>query len=103
MKIVPAISGIPIRLTPERFEHIETRHPEMEGQEARILETLSSPDYVQQGDAGTLMALKLYSKTPLTREFCAVVHREIDNEDGFVLTAYFASKPSGWRRVVWKR
>jgi hypothetical protein len=52
MKIVKSVSGVPIRLTPERLEHIERRHPEMLGEEDRILEVLSSPNYVQQGDSG---------------------------------------------------
>lgn len=44
MKIVKSVKGVPIRLTAERLEHIERRHPEMSGEEDRILETLASPD-----------------------------------------------------------
>ena len=66
MKIVVSVSGIPIRLTDERLSHIEYRHPEMRGEDSRILDTLSSYDYVQQGDIGTLIAVKHYSSTPLT-------------------------------------
>lgn len=101
MKIVSSVSGIPIRLTPERSTHIESRHPEMSGQENRILETVSSPDYVQEGDTGTLIAVKHYPETPLTEKFCAVVYRELDEEDGFVVTAYFTTQPRE-RRIVWK-
>ena len=102
MKIVPSVSGVPIRLTPERVEHIERRHPEMLGQEARILEVISSPDLVQEGDSATLIAVKHYSKTPLTEKYCAVVYRELSETDGFVLTAYFTTKPSEGRKTVWK-
>ncbi|HEV8725897.1 MAG TPA: hypothetical protein VGW77_35215 [Candidatus Binatia bacterium] len=87
MKIVKSVAGIPIRLTPERVEHIERRHPEMLGEEERILEVVSSPDYVQEGDSETLIAVKHYSKTPLTEKYCAAVYRELSEEDGFVLTA----------------
>ena len=84
MKIVSSIAGVPIRLTDERLSHIEYRHPEMNGEDSRILDTLSGPDYVQQGDAGTLIAVKHYLKTPLAEKFCAVVYRELSQDDGFV-------------------
>ncbi len=103
MKIVQSVTGVPIRLTPERTEHIERRHPEMSGEGERILETLSSPDYVQEGDAGTLIAVRHYPKTPLTEKYCCVVYRELIEDDGFILTAYFATNPAEWRNVVWKR
>lgn len=103
MRIVTSVAGAPIRLTPERTGHIERRHPEMRGEEARIEETLASPDYVQNGDAGSLIAVRHYPKTPLTEKFCCVVYRELSEDDGFVLTAYFATRPAEWRNVVWKR
>jgi hypothetical protein len=103
MKIIASVRGVPIRLTPERLEHIERRHPEMSGEEDRILETLSSPDYVQEGDAETLIAVRHYEKTPVTEKSCCVVYRELNGDDGFILTAYFASKPASWRNIVWKQ
>ncbi len=101
MKIIKSVRGVPIRLTPERVEHIERRHPEMSGEE-RILEVVSSPDYVQEGDSATLIAVKHYPKTALTEKYWAVVYRELSEEDGFVLTAYLTSKPSERRKTVWK-
>jgi hypothetical protein len=74
----------------------------MVDQGQRILGTVSSPDYVQQGDAGTLLAVKHYAKTPLTEKDCVVVYREVGEDDGFVVTAYFASTPAGWRKTLWK-
>lgn len=103
MKIVKSVRGVPIRLTPERLDHIERRHPEMSGEETRILETLSSPDYVQEGDSGALIAVRHYQKTLLTEKHCSVVYREINNEDGFVVTAYLCSRPASWRNVIWKQ
>jgi hypothetical protein len=103
MKIVKSVREVPIRLTPERLEHIERRHPEMTGEEDRILETLASPDYVQEGDAGTLIAIRHYQKTPLTEKYCSVVYRELSEEDGYIVTAYFATRPASWRNVIWKR
>ena len=103
MKVVKSIASVPIRLTTERMEHIERRHPEMSDEGERILDTLSSPDYVQEGDSGTLIAVKHYPKTPLTEKFCCVVYRQLTDDDGFILTAYFATRPADWRNVVWKR
>ncbi len=51
MKIVRSIAGVPIRLTTERLNHIARRHPEMADQEGKILETITSPHYVQEGDS----------------------------------------------------
>ena len=103
MKIVLSIGGIPIRLTDERMDHIARRHPEMRGQEDKILETVAEPGLVQQGDAGSQVALRHYPATPLTEKFCAVVYREASEHDGFVITAYFCSRYAGARRVLWKR
>lgn len=102
MIVVRSKNGIPIRLTQERWRHIAARHPEMESQEAKVLETLNSPDLLQEGDLGTLIALKLYPETPLTRKYLVVIHRELGETDGFVLTAYFTNKPLDERKLLWK-
>ena len=101
MKLVSSVNGVPIRLTPERFGHIAERHPEMAREEQRMLETLSMPDLVQQGDGGALIAIKHYATTPLTSKYCVVVYREVSSLDGFILTAYFATQPSVVRRTIW--
>jgi hypothetical protein len=103
MLIVDSCNGIPIRLTKERWQHILYRHPEMENQLERVLETLEEPDGIQKGDFGELLAIRLYSETPLTRKYLVVVYREISSEDGFVLTAYFVVSPSARRVTIWKR
>lgn len=103
MKIVVSVNRVPIRLSPERLNHIERRHPEMKGQEWRILEVISAPDLIQDGDAGTLMAVRHYPKTPLTEKYCVVIYKELGGEDGFVLTAYFTRRPNERRSIAWKR
>lgn len=50
MIIVLSKNKVPVRLSSERWEHIERRHPEMRNQKERILETISNPDFIQQGD-----------------------------------------------------
>ncbi len=102
MTIIRSGAGVPIRLTPERFGHIAARHPEMADQQDRILETVNQPDYLQEGDSGTLIAVKSYPKTPRFQKSCAVVYRELSNSGGFVVTAYFTGRPAVWRRILWK-
>ena len=102
METVQSVFGVPVRLPPERWGHIERRHPELKGELGKILETVSSPDYIQEGDGGELIAIKHYSRTPLTVKYCAVVYREIDENDGFIITGYFVDRPAAWRRIIWK-
>ena len=67
-----------------------------------ILETISQPAQIQEGDYGTLMAIRFYAKTPLTSKYLIAVYREVQPDDGFVLTAYWASRLSNRRNVLWK-
>lgn len=101
--IAASHNGIPIRLTDERWTHIVRHHPEMNDQRERVLETLQEPDMIQQGDFGELLAIRHYQKTPLTSKFAVVAYREINLDDGFVLTAYLTSRPSVRRITLWKR
>jgi len=68
----------------------------------QVVETLADPDMVQQGDFGELLAVREYGELRLGR-FVVVVYREACPDDGFVLTAYLAGRPSSRRRVTWKR
>lgn len=67
-----------------------------------ILETISKPAQIQEGDYGTLMAIRFYANTPLTSKYLIAVYREVQPDDGFVLTAYLASRLSNRRNVLWK-
>lgn len=69
MLIVRSRNGVPVRLTEERWQHIVHRHPEMNNQCERVLETVAEPDMIQQGDFGELLAVRFYPETPLTRNF----------------------------------
>jgi hypothetical protein len=94
-------NGITIRLTDERWSHIAQRHPEMADQLERVLETLTEPDMIQEGDFGELLAIRFYSQTPLTSKHLVVAYREVSPDDGFILTAYFTSRPSARRVTIW--
>ena len=73
----------------------------MEDQEEKVLETISNPDIIQQGDFDELLAIKFFDNTPLTKKYLVVIYKEI-NEDGFVITAYFTRKTLERRSIVWK-
>ncbi|MDI6807832.1 MAG: hypothetical protein QME66_02470 [Candidatus Eisenbacteria bacterium] len=95
-------STVPIRISQERWEHITRRHPEMLNQKRKVIETISNPDLILAGDFGELLAVRLYSKTPLTRKYLVAACKEISNKDGFLLTAYFTNAPLKRRKVLWK-
>jgi hypothetical protein len=103
MLIICSQNGVPVRLTTERWQHIMQRHPEMAEQRERVLETVTEPDLIQQGDYGELLAIRFCPQTPLTSKYLVVVYREVNRNDGFILTAYFTSRPSGKRITLWKR
>ena len=102
MLVVYSINKVPIRLTDERWQHIIRRHPEVEDQAEKVLETLEMPDYILEGDYDEILAVKFYKQTPLTQKYLIVVYKEILAVDGFVVTAYFTREFSKKRRILWK-
>ncbi len=74
----------------------------MVDQKEKILETVTTPEIIQEGDFDTLVALKFYPKTPLTNKHLAVIYKEVNEIDGFILTAYFTNRPREGRKVLWK-
>ncbi len=102
MRIAFSVNGVPIRLTKERMKHIADNHSELKGSEDSILETLNNPEIVQKGDSGTLLAAKKFDITPVTNnKYLVVVYKEVNEYDGFVLTAYYTSYLKR-RLLLWK-
>jgi hypothetical protein len=91
-----SIGGVPIRLPEERWRHIREKHPEIEYQE-QVLQAVSSPDLIQSGDSGALMAIRR-----LDTIYLVVIYREVTTTDGFVITAYLAERLRG-RATLWSR
>lgn len=85
-------SGRAIRLTDERLEHIE-RRPEMQGQLARIEETLRNPDEIRESDHDQAVHLyyQHYSSTPVTEKWLVVVCK-VGVDDPFVITAFYTDR-----------
>jgi hypothetical protein len=90
-------------LTRERWDHICRRHLELGDQQGKVLETLRNPAEVLEGDFGEKLAVRFYRRTPLTSKYLIVAYKELGPEDGFVVTAYFATRVATWRRRVWRR
>lgn len=65
--------------------------------------TISCPDVVQKGDYGALLAARYYNQPPASHVFVVVAYRELNESDGFVLTAYLARRLSTRREVMWSR
>lgn len=95
MHIATSVNGVPIRLTAERWLHIIEARDEIAGRLPEILETIESPDWVVMGYNGALVAWKSFGKS----RWLAVVYKEIKRTDGYVVTAFFATKPKRRNRV----
>lgn len=78
MLVVFSKNQIPIRLTAERWKHIGTSHPELDGRRDVPLETVAEPDLIQRGDYGELLAARFYTNTPLGEKYLVVAYREVE-------------------------
>jgi len=103
MLIVRSHNNVSVRLTEERWQHIIRRHVELSSLSEKVLETVSEPDMIQEGDFGELLAARFYSETPLASKFLVVAYREVSSEDGFILTAYLTTRLSPRRVTLWTR
>jgi len=103
MRILRDYEGRTIRLTNERLAHI-LEHPEMQGMERRIEETLLRPERVMESlsDPQARLYYRMYVATRVGDKHLCVVVKLADN-DAFVLTAYLMSKPAGERQLWPKR
>jgi len=91
-----------VRLTGERLGHIH-EHPEMVGQERRILEVLQKPDVVftSHKDSSVHVYYKHYTRSPAGSKHLMVAVKILE-EDAFVITAFFTDEVKGGRQV-WPR
>ena len=103
MDIAISKNNIPIRLTDERWMHISTGHPEIADYYYDILETVENPEKIMDGGSGELIATVAIHDN--SGRFIVVVYKELDQSDGFVITAYLTNKLSGLekRRLIWEQ
>lgn len=99
-----SVNGHLIRITARQWAHVTEAHDYMSGNLDKVLETLAEPDRVLAGEYGESLALRAYEKTSITRKTAVVVYR--DQVDGFLITAFFTSKPQKVEKkgeVIWSR
>ncbi len=98
--IVKSKNGIRIRMTEERWFHITENHDDLAGYYDDVLSCIENPDIIIKGYSGALIALKKISGN----KFLAVVYKETDENDGFIITAYFTNKLKLEKEeTVWKK
>jgi len=88
---VTSVFGNTIRITARQWAHVTEAHDYMSGNMDKILETLAEPERIIAGQQGESLALRAYASTNITRKTAVVVYRE--EEEGFLITAFFTSKP----------
>lgn len=95
-------NGVPIRLTDERWQHITNTHPEINPKDfLLVMDVVENPDAILQGDVGELLAVKKHG----AKVWIVVPYKEVNNKDGFILTAY-QTTDNRWlfqREVLWNK
>ena len=91
-------SGIPVRLTDERWEHIVTEHGELSGHQVAVLQTVSAPERILAGTSGEKLAVREIERG----KWLVVVYRESEH-DGFIITAFLTRRYRSLekREVLW--
>ncbi len=88
MDIVQSKNGVPIRLTHERWFHITEEHSEIAGYFYEVLETIVNPDSIYKGNSEELLAVTEVE----SGKYLVVVYKEIDSNDGFIITAFLTRR-----------
>ncbi len=90
-----------IRLTEERWFHITESHDYMSGLSDSVLETINEPEEIIEGDEDELIAFKRFNN-----KYLVVIYREVNDKDGFVITAFLTSEIERIRKdrkIKWKK
>jgi hypothetical protein len=99
-----SVKGNIIRITAKQWLHVIEAHDYMAGNIDKTLETIAEPDMIVAGRQGESLALRGYESTNITRKTAVVVYR--DEPDGFLITAFFTSRPDKVERkgpVIWRK
>jgi hypothetical protein len=98
MDIAISKSGVPIRLTDERWYHIVENHDDLAGYYDEVLITVEDPDLIMRGYHGALVAVRSLGRG----KYLAVIYRELSRKDGFVITAFFTAQISR-SLIIWRK
>ena len=86
--VVTSRNNVPIRLTDERWAHIVEEHCELAGMREEVLQTISEAERVLAGGAAEMLAVRMVE----TGKAIVVVYREVNEADGFVITAFLTKR-----------
>lgn len=97
---ITSVFGAQIRLTSERWSHIVEEHCELAGIREEVLETISNPECVFQGNYEEFLAVKELKPG----KYLVAVYRE-DGYDGFIITAFITKRISylNKREKIWPK
>jgi len=103
MDIAISKNNIPIRLTAERWHHISIGHPEIADFYFEILETIENPEIIYEGSNDGLIAIS--SRYEQVGKIIVVIYKEVNINDGFVITAYVSNKEQKFvkKKILWNR
>ncbi len=91
--------GVDIRLTFERWTHIIENHNDLAGMQDYVMDAVSNPDEIRDGDYGEYIAI-----SKLNRKDYLVVPYQENGNDGFITTA-FITDDKNWiekKAIIWK-
>jgi hypothetical protein len=95
-EIAVSKNGVHVRLPDERWIHIVENHDDLAGRMDDVSEAVENPDFIIEGYGDALIALKEIKKG----KFLAVVYKELEQVDGFIITAYLSNKIKLNREVI---
>lgn len=100
MKIVYSKTNASIRLTDERWSHIIENHDELAGRIEDVLTSIAEPDIIVKGEKQELLAVR-----QVHAKWIIVVYKELNNKDGFVITAFITSRINYLlkKEIIWKK
>jgi hypothetical protein len=97
LDIVESVDGVSIRLTDERWEHI-CEHANMSGHYENVLDTIQHPEFILQGQRGGKIAVLNLGR----RKWLHVIYRELNEEDGFIISAFIDDEYDK-DLIIWRR
>ena len=91
-------NGRHIRLTEERWAHINEEHRELAGLHSEVLEAITDPVRIVAGGEDELLAVRELD----LGKYIVVVYREMES-DGFIITAFLTRRFHALerRKQVW--
>jgi hypothetical protein len=101
MHTAKSVNDVTIRLPDERWIHITEEHAEMAGYLYDVLETIQEPIAIFEGHEGELLAAREVE----SGKYIIVAYREINQEDGFIITSFLTKrwKKMERRKKLWQR